>query len=55
MAHVRLTYTYPDGTEVEAVEDSFPDCVDEARAQAVRALVELTGITAQEIEEGQGQ
>lgn len=52
MANVRITYTYSSGDEVEAeihVDDSFPDCVDEARAQAVRAVREITGI---EVDEG---
>lgn len=44
MANVCITYTWADGTEVEVdihLDDSFPDVLDEARAQAVRALRQI--------------
>lgn len=54
MADIKLTYRYPDGTKAKVeiyVDDSFPDCLDEARAQAVRALKQIVGEDAQ-VDEG---
>jgi hypothetical protein len=46
MAYIRVTYTFADGDEVECechVDESFPDAVAQARAEAMRGFREAFG------------